>query len=160
MKTLSLLAKTTYLIAMAISLSAMTSCRTDNDEKDQQKDTYFATTPFYGAKTDSTQVRNDAVGKWYDENNKLVLNIVKSYKNPDFPYKIIDGIKVRQVYWVYDLTSDVDGYPFSTVQTIGESSLYGNNINLGGNFHLIVEASNAKMWVMRNTPYKIKVTKK
>lgn len=160
MKTLSLFSKNAFLVAIVVCLGTMVSCRSDNDERDKQNDTYFSTTSFYGAKADSIQVRKDAVGKWYDDNNKLVLNITKSYKNPDFPYKIINGIPVRQQYWVYDLTSDVDGYPLSTVSTIDENSLYGNNINLGGSFHLIVEANNANMWVMRNTPYKIKVTKK
>lgn len=155
----SILAFFKKIIFPVTVLAMLASCNRDDDKEKDVPQYYFSTTTYYGAKTDSTQVRADAVGKWYDSNNKLILNIQKGYKNPDFPFVIEDGIKIWQSYYAYDITSTVEGYSFDKTNKTPEFSRFDNNINLGGMFHLIVEGNSGYIWVMRNQPYIIKVTK-
>lgn len=147
--------KIIFLAAIFLATFTITSCNNDDDVTTEPQ-YYFSTT---NKLADSTTVRNDAVGKWYDENNTLMVEVNKGYKNPDFPFIIKDGIKVPKSYYAYDISSTVEGYPVAPYQKIEEGSLYGNNINLSGMFHLIVEGNTGYLWVMRNTPYMIKVKK-
>lgn len=141
-------------------VGALISCNNDDDNLSEDPTKYyFSTTSHYGAKTDSTQVRTDAVGKWYDENNNLLVDINKGYKNPDYPYIIKDGVRIPKSYYAYDITSNVEGYKFTEAVRVEEGSLSKNNINLSGMFHLIVEGNTGYLWVMRNQPYVVKVKK-
>lgn len=147
----------TVLSVVALTLTTL-SCRdSKDDEISTVPENYFSTTAFYANKSDSTALRQATIGKWYDENNTLLLDIQNAEVNPSYP---VPYPGAYESYFIYRLNSSVPNYPITTAKKTNEAARYGNNINLGGVFHLIVEENSGWLWIMNNTPQRIKVVKK
>lgn len=150
--------KTGLILSAVIFSLTVFSCRESNDDEVSDiPENYFSTTNYFVNKSDSTALRQATIGKWYDENNNLLLDIQSNGVNPDYPAIYPAPF---EFYYIYRLNSSVQYYPITTASKTGEASRYGNNINLGGSFHLIVENNNGWLWVMNNKPQRIRVVKK
>lgn len=147
----------TVLSVVALTLTTL-SCRDSKDDEIAAVPEFsHSTTNFYTNKGDSTALRQATVGKWYDESNNLLLDIQAAEVNTSYP---VPYPGAYESYFVYRLNSFVQYYPLISANKTNETSRYGNNINLGGVFHLIVEGNSGWLWVMNNTPERIKVVKK
>lgn len=162
MKNFFTLKRLMFMVFLFAFSYTVISCNNDDDQdKVELADTpeyYGSATNHYGEKPDSTVVRQDAVGKWYNENNELLIDIKSGYKNPDFPFTMVNNVRKNHLYYAFDLTSKVDVYPLVNPTKV-ESSIYKNNIGLGGMFYLVVEGSNGWLWIIRNSPQRIRVKK-
>lgn len=150
-----------FLILGLANVLFLSSCRNEDpiviepvQPKSYDVSTNFYTSVFPFQEASVTKIRTDAVGIWKDSNNNIVLEIKRYYKNPNYP---VESSYPWESEYVYDIKSTLSEFPISTYTKTNEISINGNNINLDNKFHLVVEGSNAWLWVMTDQPYVIRL---
>lgn len=145
-----------YLLSAVLAF-VFVSC--DRNDTVNEPENYFSTTNYYGETVTAEKVRNDAVGKWFKvgDTSNPVLEVVKWEKNPNYPSK--DPSKWEAEY-IYTVKSNIESYVMSNATVLGEASIYKNNINMSGYWHLLVEGNTGYIFPVRNEAQKIKVEKR
>lgn len=156
MKNLITLKQCFVLLLMLTSFSLI-SC-SDDDERELGFVNYGMTSDYYGSNPSAKTIRDAAVGKWYDANGTLMLDIEKWQLNPDFPQT--DPTKPYEHEYEYYQSTYFDGYNFPNKQWIGEGSIYKNNISAFGMHHLMIEGNEGYLFIMRNQVQQVRVFKK
>lgn len=149
--------KNLFYLLSALLAFVFVSC--DRNDDVSEPDNYFSTTNYYGEGVTAEKVRNDAVGNWYKvgDNSKVLLEVIKWEKNPNYPSK--DPSKWEAEY-IYTVKSNIERYEMANSTVLGEASIYKNNINMSGYWHLIVEGNTGYIFPITNNKEKIKVEKR
>lgn len=154
-----LLSKSKLVAALAVLAISLTSISCENDDdRELGFVNYGMTSNFYGANPEAKTVRDAAVGKWYNDKGILMLDIEKWQLNPDYPQT--DPTKPYEYEFEYYQSTHFQDYNFPNKQWIGEAGIYGNNMYIGGMFHLMVEGNEGYLFIMRNEVEQVKVFKK